>query len=88
MHRREVFLAPPTLRSLEMLAQLGDVADAHAWATASGDPVIRPTMRTIEGRLEILLPGHPEHPEDATTTPGPTRMALVGRAWEYPQVAA
>ena len=83
MRRREILLAPPTLRALELLAPAPDVEAALRFAAQAGGPVVRPVMRLVRGRLEILLPGDPDHGEAEAVIPGPCRMVLVDGVWEY-----
>jgi 8-oxo-dGTP pyrophosphatase MutT (NUDIX family) len=82
MRSGELFMAPPTLRSLEILGEAADVDDALARADASESPVVRPVMRMQDGRLEILLPGDPDHDDPNPIMGGATRFTLVDRVWE------
>ena len=89
MHRGEVFLAPPTLRNLEILAEAADVDDAMARARTSPKPVVRPELRLEDGCAVILLPGDPElGPAEGPFVPGPTKMVLRAGRWIYPDRAA
>ena len=81
MAARELFMAPPTLRCLEILAQAQDVDDALRIAANTDSPVVRPVMRIEGGRLQILLPGDPDHPEEEAVMPGATRWTLVNGVW-------
>jgi len=60
----ELPLAPPTWWTLVQLAQLDSVSDALAGAPWVGRPV-QPVVRFPEASIELLLPGHPEHPDQA-----------------------
>ncbi len=82
MRARDIFMAPPPLRSLEVLADAPDVAGALARARREDSPVIRPKMKMDSGRLQILLPGDPEHDEPHPALPGATRFTLVDGVWE------
>lgn len=81
MRQRELFMAPPTLRSLEILAQAEDVDDALRIATSTDSPVVRPVMRLQDGRLQILLPGDDDHPAADRVMDGATRWTLVDGVW-------
>ncbi len=75
----EVFLAPPTSRSLELLGELGSPGDVSALAARHSLDPICPELK-FEGQTTILaLPGDPLH---SLTEPiqggedGPTRFVL------------
>jgi len=71
-------LAPPTWWTLVQLARFDRVDDAlrgAPWVARSVEPVIR---FPDEG-IELLLPGHPEHPDDAV--PGYPDRLTYGRTW-------
>jgi hypothetical protein len=59
----DLFMAPPTWRTLQELAQL-PTAQA-IWDAAADRPVpcVMPVLRRTEAGVDILLPGHPDHPE-------------------------
>jgi 8-oxo-dGTP pyrophosphatase MutT (NUDIX family) len=74
-HRRDVFLAPPTLRALELLADVGDVDEAFAVARRQSLQPIEP--RFVEGDPAMLiLPGDPLHEVDEPRVDGGTRFVL------------
>lgn len=80
----ELYLAPPTQRTLERLAVFGTVDEAFAAAESYLPPCILPHLVTDGDQPMLLLPGDPEFPADdeayALATPvtdGPTRIALV-----------
>lgn len=82
MRSRDLFMAPPTLRSLEILGEADDVDDALAIAGACDSPVVEPLMRTEGGRLQILMPGDDDHPDKQPVMDGPTRWTLIDGVWE------
>jgi len=83
--RREVRLAPPTLRNLELLAEAGDTADALVRARATSPPCVRPVMRVWGEQAVVLLPGDPEYGRETDPVlPGPTRFERHGGFWGYP----
>jgi 8-oxo-dGTP pyrophosphatase MutT (NUDIX family) len=76
--RGEVQLAPPTHRSLEILATAGTVARAkEAAATACLDPIC-PKVVMQDGVLALVLPGDPEHDVREARAPGKSRYVLRG----------
>lgn len=58
-------LAPPTWWTLRELAQHGSAEAVLAAARARPHRPIMPVMRFTDGGMELLLPGHAEHPEEA-----------------------
>jgi len=89
----EVRLPPPTLRNLEDLAALGDLAAVRAESAARARTplAIMPRVAQDAGRLALLLPWDPDYASaqgDATPWPtphpqgvGPSRFVLEGEAW-------
>lgn len=83
--RGELWIAPPTERTLRRLRVASSVDDAFARAAAAGPPpCILPHLHHSADGPILLLPGDPEFPHDdpeyAIATPvtdGPTRMKLV-----------
>ena len=72
--RSEIFLAPPTWRTLEELAKVQDVASALAAGRRRRIFPVEPRIGTDGGRLAILLPGDPENP-------GPTCAPYTRMVW-------
>lgn len=73
-------LAPPTLRTLEQLADFASVDAALRFAASRPPPRIMPIIAaTPEGELVIYYPGDPEHPVRERAFPGPTRHVLPQR---------
>jgi 8-oxo-dGTP pyrophosphatase MutT (NUDIX family) len=74
---RELFLAPPTHRTLEVLAAAKDTAGALAIADRACLEPICPraiVQREAAGEaMAIVLPGDPEHEVREKRVPGPTR---------------
>jgi len=75
----DIFLAPPTSRSLELLAELGALGDVHALAGRHALDPICPEL-VFEGSTTILaLPGDVLHSEASPVRgneDGPTRFVL------------
>jgi 8-oxo-dGTP pyrophosphatase MutT (NUDIX family) len=73
--RGQIFLAPPTMRALELLAEAGTVARALALAAEQSLAPICPTF--IPGDPPYLaLPGDPSHEVPRRRVSGPTRFVL------------
>ena len=78
--RGEVFLAPPTTRTLELLAGANDVEAALALA---GQQCLRPicprfVLANEDGAPYLALPGDPSHDVRERRTEGPSRFVLRG----------
>jgi 8-oxo-dGTP pyrophosphatase MutT (NUDIX family) len=83
---KALVLAPPTHRTLQVLAGARDAAHAAAIADASCLEPICPRVvpqREAEGdTIAIVLPGDPEHEVRKARVPGPSRYVLRGgRFW-------
>lgn len=82
----DVFLAPPTFRTLEELAALaeqsgGDLVEMQAAAAERPVMPIEPKLeKDAGGVITIILPGDPTHPSDAPA-PGPKRIVWRGTGW-------
>ena len=78
----ELRLAPPTHRTLEILASSPDAATAAAWADGSClDPVCPQLVNHRDARGEtvaFVLPGDPEHDVKEVLTRGSSRYVLRG----------
>jgi len=71
----DVFLAPPTLRALELLKDARSLADAFAVAARQSLLPICP--RFVAGTPPLLaIPGDPLHEEPTPRVDGPTRFVL------------
>lgn len=77
----EIQLPPPTLRTLENLAEFGSIGAAVAEAERRPPPLIRPVFRDEQGLPVLALPGDPHHPEGERALPGPTRFVLMDGRW-------
>lgn len=73
-----VQLAPPTHRTLAMLATAGSVADAIDLADASCLDPILPKLVAQGDAVALVLPGDPEHDVREARCPGPSRFVLRG----------
>jgi 8-oxo-dGTP pyrophosphatase MutT (NUDIX family) len=75
-------LPPPTLRSLELLAEFESTASILTDATTRTPPLVEPLLVQEEGTIALVLPGHPDHPIREQRIPGPTKFVLdQGRWW-------
>ncbi len=76
----EIQLAPPTHRSLEVLATAANArAVLDATASANLDPICPRLVRQTDAAgdtMALTLPGDPEHPSPARHAPGHTRYVL------------
>ncbi len=81
MRACEMFMAPPTLRCLEILSEAKDIGDALQIGASTDSPLVRPVLRLHEGCVQILMPGDPDHPEADAVMPGATRFTLVDGVW-------
>ena len=76
----EIQLAPPTHRTLEILAASRTAREVlDATSTANLDAVCPRLVRHLDAAGETMaltLPGDPEHPSNAPRAPGPTRYVL------------
>lgn len=81
----EVQLAPPTHRTLEILATEANAAAAIASTTqACLDPICPRLVRHIDAAGEtmaLVLPGDPEHEVRTSRAPGRSRFVLRGTRW-------
>jgi 8-oxo-dGTP pyrophosphatase MutT (NUDIX family) len=74
-------LAPPTWWTLRELADFGRVTEVFAAAGVRSQRAIQPILHVGSEGLQLLLPGHPEHP-DAAIQGLPTRIGFdQGRWW-------
>ena len=77
-----ILLPPPTLRSLQWLADFASAQAALDHAAAQKPPRVAPVIQQVDGKLAVLLPGDPLHPERTPAFPGSTRVVLEnGRFW-------
>jgi 8-oxo-dGTP pyrophosphatase MutT (NUDIX family) len=74
----ELQLAPPTHRTLEILAGAKDARDAVAIAEASCLDPVCPRMVTQGDAVALVLPGDPEHDVKEPRSPGRSRYVLRG----------
>ncbi len=83
--RREVELAPPTHRTLELLAGFESADAIIAWcATANLAPVcpaLKPVKDARGDTLALVLPGDREHETKDARTPGKSRYVLRDGQW-------
>jgi 8-oxo-dGTP pyrophosphatase MutT (NUDIX family) len=77
----EVMLAPPTHRTLQVLAGCRTTEDAVAVAKASRLDPICPSLVRQEETVALTLPGDPEHEVRELVLPGRTRYVLRGERW-------
>jgi 8-oxo-dGTP pyrophosphatase MutT (NUDIX family) len=74
--RGEIFLAPPTTRTLELLATVRDAKGARALAAEQSLLPICPVFTPAESAPFLALPGDPAHPIRELRVAGPTRFVL------------
>jgi hypothetical protein len=74
--RGEIFLAPPTTRTLELLATVSSVEGAFALAAQQSLRPICPLFVPDERSPFLALPGDPAHPVREIRVPGPTRFVF------------
>jgi len=72
----EIMLAPPTLRLLELLASVADVAEAMQFASRQCLDPICPEFHMVGEVPTLTLPGDPLHSVDASRIGGKTRFIL------------
>ncbi len=73
--RGDLFLAPPTIRSLELLREAKDVATALSLAAAQSLAPICPELVSVDPPT-LALPGDPAHSVPERRVAGPTRFVL------------
>ena len=81
MHAGRIKLAPPTVRTLQWLAEFADVKSVIADAISRKPPLVRPRIVAGDAGWFLALPGDPEHPENDVVLPGATRMVFDNGAW-------
>jgi 8-oxo-dGTP pyrophosphatase MutT (NUDIX family) len=81
MFEGRIKLAPPTVRTLQWLADFDDADSVIADALSRKPPLVRPEIVTGDGGWFLALPGDPAHPEDEPVLPGSTRMVFDNGAW-------
>ncbi len=74
--RGEIFLAPPTTRTLELLLPAASFADASAIAARQSLRPICPTFVPSDEGGYLALPGDPAHEVSERRVDGPTRFVL------------
>ena len=74
-------LAPPTVRTLQWLAQFDDAQAAIADALSRKPPLVRPQIVSGDSAWFLALPGDPAHSESEPVLPGATRMVFDNGAW-------
>ena len=79
--KREVFLAPPTQRTLENLVPAKTVDDAFALARAANLDVICPKLVKQDDTMALVLPGDPEHDVTEARSIGKSRYVMRGEVF-------
>lgn len=79
--RLEMMLAPPTLRTLQELAEAASVDEAVALGARRPLPLIRPGVAQVGDAFVLTLPGDPLHPDRTRALPGPTRLRWENGRW-------
>jgi 8-oxo-dGTP pyrophosphatase MutT (NUDIX family) len=77
-----ITLPPPTIRSLELLAEFESAASILRDAASRTPPLVEPLLVQEEGTIALVLPGHADHPVRERRIAGPTKFVLEhGRWW-------
>jgi len=79
--RQEVQLAPPTHRTVTVLAAAKTVDEALADAARACLEPICPELVPQGDTLALTLPGDPQHSVKESRVPGPSRYFLRGEIW-------
>ncbi len=74
----ELQLAPPTHRTLEILARADSASDAVGLAKRANLEPVCPRLVTSAGTVALVLPGDPEHDVREARSPGKSRYVLRG----------
>ena len=77
----EIQLAPPTHRTLEILATLESAREALAWTDSACLDPICPALVRQGDTMALVLPGDPEHDVRESRVPGASRFVLRGERW-------
>lgn len=81
----EIQLPPPTRRTLEWLSVFETTDQVIVGARARKPPFVRPLLRLVDDGIELLLPGHPDHPEPTPVIEGSTNIIVrAGKWWAKP----
>ncbi len=73
----QMWLAPPTLRTLEWLSRFRSTEEVFAAARARRVPLVEPVaLRLPSGERAVVLPGDPLHPIVHPVIEGPTRFVF------------
>jgi 8-oxo-dGTP pyrophosphatase MutT (NUDIX family) len=82
----DLMLAPPTLQTLEQLANFGSADDVLEFARSFDPPTVLPHIEADGGKVTLYLPGDPDYPADdpdygfaEPVGDGPTRLEMVER---------
>jgi len=86
--RGEIFMAPPTVRTLRLLAGYSSPQAALDEAAVRTPPLVRPVFAMLDGVPALTLPGDPAHPEAEPVLAGATRIVLVDGKWRDTGVPA
>jgi 8-oxo-dGTP pyrophosphatase MutT (NUDIX family) len=74
-------LPPPTLRTLEILAEATSLAALLDETARTPPPYVDPLFRQEGEQIMLVLPGDPAHGTPQRALPGPTRFVLEGGRW-------
>jgi 8-oxo-dGTP pyrophosphatase MutT (NUDIX family) len=77
----KIKLAPPTVRTLQWLADFDTAQAVIADSMSRKPPLVQPRLVAGDNGWFLALPGDPEHPENEPALPGSTRMVMQGTAW-------
>ncbi len=84
--RADILLAPPTIRTLEQIAEFDSTASALNWAKNVVPPRLIPHFHSDNDQTILLLPGDPLYPDAAypdseRVNDDTTRMVMNGSFW-------
>ncbi len=74
-------LPPPTLRTLEWLAEHSSAEAALRAAASRPTPLVQPVFKDLDGTFVLALPGDPLHPKRQPAFEGVTRFVLQDGRW-------
>lgn len=77
----EIQLPPPTLCTLEWLAERRGIDDALQAAANRPPPLVQPVFHDQDGTFVLALPGDPLHPKRQPAFDGVTRFVLREGRW-------
>jgi 8-oxo-dGTP pyrophosphatase MutT (NUDIX family) len=86
-NEKEIFLAPPTFRTIENLLPFSTINSLIAHYQTLTPAIVKPFLRFVDDGIELLLDHDPEHPSPCAGpfVEGQSRIVLhEGRWWSKP----